>query len=183
MDQELTPQLLLYIVDQLQDMGAPISTIRLVKFLYLIDLDHYNQSYQTLTGINWVKYDYGPYFFDWPDLVRSVSLDLEIEEVMTERGAGVTYRTIEEQDIPNVSYAIKVMVDRVLKQWAYEDTSILLENVYETMPVKHGEYCEPLDFTLETDHLLLEWARENEDDFVTLDELLTELDVQIDEPK
>jgi len=61
--------------------------------------------------------------------------------------------------------------------------SVLLEHVYETMLIKYGDDREPLDLTLETDHLLLEWARKNEDDFVTLDELLTELDVQIDEPK
>lgn len=180
MNQELTRRLLLYIVDQLQDMEAPISTIRLIKFLYLIDLEHYNQRYQTLTGIDWVKYKYGPYFFEWPSVVRSTGLDLESEEVITEHGRGVTFRTVEEQDISDtVSFSVQVMIDRILKQWADEDTPILLEHVYETMPVKHGSDLQPLDFTLETDHLLLERAIDTATDFLTIEELIADYEAHV----
>ena len=36
------------------------------------------------------------------------------------------------------------------------------------------------DFTFETDHLLLQEAREKEDDFVSFDDLLVEFDVPRD---
>lgn len=180
MDRELVRRLLLYIVDQLQDMEAPIATIRLVKFLYLIDLEYYNQNYKTLTGIDWIKYDYGPYFFAWSDVVCSTPLDLETEEVMTKRGPGVTFRVFEEQDISDiVPFFVQATIDRILKQWAYEDLSILLEHVYETLPTKHGIDLKPLDFTLETDHLLLEHALETETDFFTIDELIADYEEHV----
>lgn len=175
MNQELVRKLLLYLVDQLQDMEAPISTIRLVKLLYLIDLEYYRSNYQTLTGIDWIKYDYGPYFFDLPNIIQSARLDLEPQEVLTSSGKGVTFRSLEPQDISRVvPLNVRLAIERILKEWAYEDTDALLKYVYDTLPVKHSTYKSPLDFTLETDHLLMEWARKNEDDFVTLDELFKE---------
>jgi hypothetical protein len=181
MNRELTRRLLLYIVDQLQAMEAPISTIRLVKFLYLIDLEYFNRRCEALTGIEWVKYDYGPYFFDLPEVIRSTRLDLEPREVETEHGIGITFRSLEPQEISDiVPFSVQVMINRVLKQWAFEDTPILLEHVYGTLPVKHGDYGQPLDFTYETDHLLLQEARESMEDFVTLEELFEEFGNPLD---
>ncbi len=175
MNRELVRRLLLYIVDQLQDLGAPISTIRLVKLLYLIDLEHYNHYCKPLTGIEWVKYDYGPYFFALPEVIRAASLDLEPEEFETEHGKGVTFRSLETQDISDiVRFPVQAMIDSILKRWAYEDTSVLLEHVYKTLPVQHGNYRQPLDFTLETDHLLLERAVETASKFLTIDELIAD---------
>jgi len=177
MNRELVRRLLLYIVDQLQDMEAPISTIRLVKLLYLIDLEHYDRYYKTLTGIEWVKYDHGPYFFALPEVIGSACLDLEPEEVETTRGKGVTFRSLETQDISGVvRFPVQAMIDRILKQWAHEDTPILLEHVYGTLPVRCGTYRQPLDFTLETDHLLLEHAVETASNFLTIDELIADYD-------
>lgn len=171
MNRDLLRNLLLYIVDQLQDMESPISTIRLVKFLYLIDLDYYNQHGQTLTGINWFMYTYGPYFFEWSDLVKSIGFDLETEEVKTPRGHGLVYRT-RPQSLGTLSIGVRGLADRVLKQRADDDLEELLERVYDTLPVKHGVRGHPLDFTLETDHLLLEEARKSATEFHTLDEFL-----------
>jgi len=175
MNSELVRRLLLYIADQLQDMEAPISTTRLVKFLYLIDLEHYNHYYKTLTGIDWVKYDHGPYFFAWPEVLRSTRLDLEPEEVETERGRGITFHSLEPHDISDaVSFATQARIGRILSRWAYEDLNVLLHHVYETLPVRHGIYCQELDFMLETDHLLLEEATDTATHFLTLDELMTD---------
>jgi hypothetical protein len=175
MNNDLVRRLLLYIVDQLQDRESPISTIRLVKFLYLIDLEYYTRHHATLTGIDWVKYKFGPYFFALPETIRSTGLDLEIQEVETERGKGRTFRVFETQDISKVGpYAVGVMINNILDKWADEDTPVLLDHVYETLPVKYGSRGQPLDFTLETDHLLLKQARETATDFLTIDELLTD---------
>lgn len=175
MNRELVRKLSLYIIDQLQDREAPISTIRLVKLLYLIDLEYYNRRNQTLTGIDWLRYKYGPYFMELPEIIRSVGIDLETTEVMTERGRGFTFRTLQPQDISEtIDFATEALINRVIDKWADEDTSVLLEYVYETLPVKYGKMSEPLDFSYETDHLILQLARESAEDFVTLDELLAE---------
>lgn len=176
MNEELVRRLVLYIADRFQDMGAPTVTIRLVKALYMIDLQFYNEYYRTLTGIEWVKYDFGPYFFRWPEVVHGLKPYMDIEEVETKKGNAVVFRSDERQDIFDVvDYGVKVLIDEMLADLAYEDLEILLERVYDTLPVKYGSYCEPLDFTLETDHLILEQARVKDQDFVTLDELMAEI--------
>lgn len=175
MNRDLVRKLLLFIVDQLQEMEAQISTIRLVKILYLIDLEHYNKYFETLTGIDWIKYEYGPYFFELPGILRSARIDLEPTEVLTSRGKGITYRSQEPQDISKiVPFATEAMIGRILKKWAFEDTPVLLGFVYDTLPVKHGNYREPLDFTIETDNLLLEQAVKTATDFLTIDELMAD---------
>lgn len=177
MNRNLVRNLSLYIVDQLQDMEAPISTIRLVKLLYLIDSEYYRRHREHLTGIDWIKYHYGPYFMALPEIIKSLGIDLETREIETERGRGFTFRTLEEQSLRGiVDSSTEILINRVIKRWANEDTSELLRNVYETLPVKHSQFNEPLDFTYETDHLILQAARDlaSDDDLVTLDEFLGE---------
>lgn len=175
MNRDLVRKLLLYLVDQLQDLESPISTIRLVKLLYLIDLEYYKHHFKTLTGIDWVKHTYGPYFFALPDVLQSTEIDLQPVEVMTESGRGKTFRVDDEQDISGlVDRATEAMINRIVKKWADEDTRILLDYVYTTLPVKYGIKGRPLDFTYESDAIALKEAREQGGDFVTLDELFAE---------
>ncbi len=175
MKKDLVRTLILYITGQLQDMDSPISTIRLVKFLYLIDLEYYRHNYETLTGIDWKKYKFGPYFFELPQVLKSVDLDLEPEEVLTQSGRGVTFSIQGQQRIPTgIDSFGESIINRAIKKWAGTDTPTLLESVYSTLPVKYGKYGESLDFTYETDHLIIEEARKNAKDFITLDELLNE---------
>jgi hypothetical protein len=176
MNEELVRRLVLYIADQFHNMGTPTPSIRLIKALYMIDLQHYDEYYRTLTGIEWVKYDFGPYFFRWPEIVDGLKPYMQIEDVETKKGNAVVFRSEDRQDIFDiVEYAVKVLIDETLEDLAYEDLDVLLDRVYATLPVKHGAYCQPLDFTLETDHLILEQARVEDQDFVTLDELLAEI--------
>lgn len=149
MKRDLVRKLLLYIIDQLQDMEAQISTIRLVKLLYLIDLDHYIRHKKTLTEIDWVYYHYGPYFFALDDILRSASIDLDAREVETTSGKGFTFRIFDEQDISKlVEYATEQQINRIIKKWALEDTTAILEFVYNTPPIKSGTRGTPLDFNL-----------------------------------
>ncbi len=153
MKRDLVRKLLLYIVDQLQDMEAQISTIRLVKLLYLIDLDHYIRYKKTLTEIDWVYYHYGPYFFALDDILRSASIDLDAREIETTSGKGFTFRIFDEQDISKlVEYATEQQINRIIKKWALEDTREILDFVYNTLPIKNGKRDDALDFSLALQH-------------------------------
>ncbi|MCG3140375.1 MAG: hypothetical protein HDKAJFGB_01427 [Anaerolineae bacterium] len=149
MKRDLVRKLLLYIVDQLQDMEGQISTIRLVKLLYLIDLENYKRHKETLTGIDWFFYSFGPYFFALDDILRSASIDLDAREVLTSTGKGVTFRSFEEQSISKlVDYATEQQINRIIKKWALEDTKEILDFVYNTPPIKLGKRGTHLDFSL-----------------------------------
>jgi hypothetical protein len=173
MNRELVKRLIPYIIDQLRGMEAHISTIRLVKFLYLIDLEYYNRHFKTLTGIDWIKYKYGPYFFEWGDVIRSAGLDLEIEEIDTDHGPGRTYSVPEEQKISDiVDFSTEQMVNTILKKWGPEDKDTILKFVYRTSPVEEANFREPLEFALETDHILIERAANTGLKVISLDDLV-----------
>ncbi len=149
MNKKLVRKLLLYIVDQLRDMGGQVSTIRLIKLLYLIDLEYYKHNGKTLTGINWVFYSYGPYFFEVGDVLHSASIDLEAIEVLTSSGRGFNFKNFDEQEISrDVDFATEQLINGILKQWALEDTNTLLAFVYNTAPIKAGRRGSPIDFAL-----------------------------------
>ncbi len=171
MKRELVRNLLLYITDQLHDLEGQISTIRLVKILYLIDLEYYNNHGKTLTEIDWVYYHFGPYFFELGDILRSASIDLDAREFVTERGRGFTYHTNEEQEMPKgLEFHVESSINRIIKRWALEDTPILLDFVYHTLPIVYGKRGTSLDFSYETDHLVIKQAKQAGEEFITLDE-------------
>jgi antitoxin SocA-like protein len=149
MKRDLVRRLLLYIADQLLDMEAQISTIRLIKLLYLIDLEYYKRHEETLTGIDWIYYSYGPYFFAVGDILRSASIDLDAQEVLTSSGKGITFKSLEEQNISKlVDFTTEQQINRIIKNWALEETSKILDFVYNTPPIKLGKRGTPLDFNL-----------------------------------
>ncbi len=149
MNKELVRRLILYFVSQLQDMEADITTTRLVKFLYLVDYEHYCRYRSQLTDITWVKYDFGPYFFELPEVIRSTRLDLEEKEFISRRGEGRTYRVSEEFRIDDlVGFSSESLINRILNTWADIDTTYLLDYVYtSTEPMQGATYGNRLDFT------------------------------------
>jgi hypothetical protein len=164
MNKNLVRKLFLYIVDQLQDIEAPISLIRLVKLLYLIDFEYFNRRKKTLTDINWIKYYYGPYFRELPNIINSLGIDLEQRETVTERVRGFTFKSLEEQNISGVvDFSTEGLINRVIKRWALEDRDALLRYVYSTLPVKYAVFEEQLNFTTPT------WVTSLEEEFNLLD--------------
>jgi CRISPR/Cas system CMR-associated protein Cmr5 small subunit len=130
-------------------LGGKISSIRIIKFLYLIDWEYFQRKKKILTGINWVKYSYGPYFFDWPILIKNNGLDLEINEFETKGKSGRTYRTISPQNISKiVDYPTESLINKILEKWADEETKTLLDYVYSTPPVKNTAFNKLIDFSL-----------------------------------
>lgn len=150
MSTKLLERLILYIIDKVESEGGAMSTIRLVKFLYLIDVEHYRRYGQTLTGLEWVYHKYGPYAFALPDSFARLRLDMEEEEYITLEGhKGRRFHVYVPQDITDIlPFAKQVLVDRVLKWWMWEDTNVLLEHVYfETEPMQRGQRGKVLDFS------------------------------------
>jgi len=176
MKKDLVKSIVLYLVDQLRDNDSPISTIRIIKFLYLLDLEYYNRHYETFTGIDWVHYKYGPYFYSWPTIVNEIGYRLSVEEVTTERGDGFTYKVDEPYKIDDkVSFGVQSMINRIVKQWGDENLEEILDYVYSSLPVKHSQLNEEIDFTVETDHLLLQRAVDNAESFDTFSEFYNQL--------
>jgi len=75
-----------------------------------------------------------------------------------------------------IDLTVQQIITRLLKTWALEDTPAILAYVYNTLPVKYSKPGELLDFTYETGHLIVEHAMQTAEKFITLDEMIAELE-------
>jgi hypothetical protein len=142
--------LILYIISRVEELGGYTTTIRLVKFLYLIDLEHQRRYGNTLTGLDWVDYLYGPYAFEIPEIGARLGFDLQREEFISAQGhSGNLLHSWKSQDFPaELSYGIEVMTNVVLGVWADVETNLLLSYVYDTEPMKQAQRGDALDFSV-----------------------------------
>jgi len=175
---DLPKNLITYIVLRLQDEEVPITSTRLIKLLYLIDLEHTIKFGTPLTNISWVRYKHGPYFWEWNTLLKATQLDINPEEVTTEAGyRAITYRTYEEPRLDKFvpKYASQVLINNILNRWMFEDLDVILEHVYDTEPMYHAELEQPLDLTLAQDVALANEALATADDILTSEEIFEAL--------
>jgi hypothetical protein len=144
--------LISYVVSELQDMGASFGKTKLVKLVYLIDVENYRIRGEKLTGVNWVFYYYGPYITDIDDTLRKLDLYIAEEETTTATQHRVfVYKghwDAEKAFLEETSSLEQSLVKRVLKKWALEDLNPILSYVYfHTEPMQDAERGDILDFS------------------------------------
>ncbi len=140
-----------YIISQLGDMEASFGKTKLVKLLYLIDVEFFRSFSRQLTNLEWIFYYYGPYAFSLDQTFSELDLDIPQEDVVTASGAKAKIFRLEkyvESDLDNSTGADKIIIDRIIKSWGYSDLNPLLSFVYfHTEPMATAERGEPLDFS------------------------------------
>lgn len=148
-NQQVIANLILYIVDQLNDIGRFPSTIQLVKYIYLIDIEYHRVLNRTLTGLKWIYFHYGPYSFELPALTERLGFDLSREEFSSEEKQGRIFKAEREARFPDaLGSSAKSITDRVLKTWGLASTREILDYIYfETEPMLNGKFNEELDFS------------------------------------
>ena len=152
-----------YIVSVAEEDGYKLTTIRIVKFLYLLDILYIKYTGSRLTDWTWKFWDYGPYCLESLEILKEAkeksvvlstshtsSFDEErdydlfscVEEHSSDRE-----RHIEElgQDIPA---AIQVAIKSYIRTYG-NDTPKLLDYVYfNTKPMENARPRENLDFSM-----------------------------------
>jgi len=144
--------LIVYLVRQLTDMEAEFAKTKLVKLLYLADVEGYRAYGRTLSGLEWRFYHYGPYARDIDVALRQLDLDIPQEEILTEAGRrAIVFKTPRdaltdwEERIPNRE---KLILDSVLTRWGLEELNPILDYVYfHTEPMIQARRGEVLDFS------------------------------------
>jgi hypothetical protein len=125
---------------------------KLLKLLYLSDIEAVRDTRQTLTGFAWVFYLYGPWTSEYDDLLNEMVSDdlielqsgdrVDLDTVFVEPRARDNFDSI---PIPPATW---VAVRRLAKLWAGEPTGELLNYVYfSTEPMIHARRGEPIDFS------------------------------------
>jgi len=145
------PSLVTYIIARLTDMEASFGKTKLVKLLYLIDVEFHRLYSRKLTELEWIFFHYGPYTHTIDDVLRQLDLDIPQEEVLTASGhKAKIFKPPREihSEFENSSGAEKYLVDRVINQWGLEELNPLLSYIYfHTEPMQDAHRGDILDFS------------------------------------
>jgi Protein of unknown function (DUF4065) len=130
--------------------GAPTKT-KLLKLLYLLDIDQFRRSKKTLTGFDWIFYLYGPWATSYDDaLADALAADAVRITGPQDADEGATFvNAIGNHPLsdvfPNVTQ--ELAAKRIIEAWANRPTVELLDYVYfHTAPMRHAERGARLDF-------------------------------------
>ena len=86
MTSQILKHLITHLAVELRDAGSSIGKTKLVKLLYLIDVENWRRRRKTLTGLEWRFYHYGPYAFEIEDALNELAFDIPQESFTTDSG-------------------------------------------------------------------------------------------------
>jgi hypothetical protein len=134
-----------------RERAGSVNKTRLLKLLYLADIEHYRKFGVTLTGFDWKFYLFGPWAAEYDTLLaeleRKDAIALESWTSADRDGARISLRAERELDkvIPDTEefYRIRHQID----SWSDRSLSELLDYVYfETEPMSGAVSGERLRF-------------------------------------
>jgi hypothetical protein len=129
-----------------QEIPIPAKT-RLIKLLYLIEIEFYRLSQKRLTDLRWQFYHYGPYASEIEQVLGSPDIE-ELPFSLRDGRQGSRYDFVDDENTCNVPSEIRRIVDHTVKAWGETDLNKLLDYVYfETEPMIHAKRGEFLNFT------------------------------------
>jgi len=136
-----------YLLERAQDKEIPVGKTRLVKLLYLLDVEVYRLCLSSFTGLDWIFYKYGPYSHE----VEAALSQLDISEVDIPIGGSRVFQKLGidlEEDASRLEIETKAAIERLLAEWGTADLNELLDHVYfETEPMLKAEFKQRLDFS------------------------------------
>lgn len=139
--------LIAYVVARSLGRGITLNRTRLVKLLYLVDVERVRTRRDPLTGLRWCFYHYGPYAYELIDTLRSME---GVDLVATPWNDSVLYRRAPgAPDAENWNAGTKILIDGVVDRFAPLDLNELLDYVYfQTGPMADAERGQWLDLSL-----------------------------------
>jgi hypothetical protein len=124
---------------------------KLLKLLYLLDIESFRETQKTLTGFDWVFYKYGPWTAQYDEVLDQLSQEGKIQLNSSNKG-DLEATFIDPTSAVDLSKAFPIYTDelkarRILEVWADRPVGELLDYVYfHTAPMKNAERKSRLDF-------------------------------------
>jgi len=136
--------LIAYLVARSRERDVTLTQTKLVKLLYLIDVERLASGRPPLTGLDWVFYHYGPYALELPSIIEPLE-----DRTLTVTGYKDSRLYRAAPDAPSGEEwppATRRQVDQVLRRFAPMELNELLDHVYfHTAPMRDARRGEPLD--------------------------------------
>jgi hypothetical protein len=119
-------------------LGFEIGKTKLIKLLYLLDLENFRSNKKTDTELNWIFYKYGPYAFELEEFLENIGV---IEEEIPTKGGRVFLRLgIDHQEEVEIGIEKRLILDSLIKEWGDASLSELLDYVYfDTEPMMEAQ--------------------------------------------
>jgi len=158
MNAPITLKVLKYIVDQIRERDGIPTRTKVVKILYLTDVEYYRHHSSMLSQLPWKFLHYGPYTMEIEPLLQSISLGEE-ETIVKNRYKVFTYKVEQPETLDDLlPFSDRIMIDKIIERWALESLYKLLDYVYfETEPMQSASRGELLDFSRITqEHFVIE---------------------------
>lgn len=143
--------LIAYLVARTRERSITLNQTKLVKLLYLIDVERAANRREPLTGLKWVFFHYGPYALELPETLNA----MEGSEVITRKWNKATLYEAAPGAPDGNDWLMPTQrtVDRVIDRFAAMDLNELLDHVYfHTGPMIRAKRGEPLDLTRVRDY-------------------------------
>jgi len=148
MDEDKVKNIVFYILEQAENQEIPIGKTRLIKLLYLLDLENYRLRQMILTGLNWIFYKFGPYTFEIEDFFNKIGIKKEEIYINEVKRFSRLEKEFEEEDI-KLDIETKTIIKNLIEEWGTADLNKLLDYIYfDTEPmIKAQTRGEKLDFS------------------------------------
>lgn len=142
-DPDLTG-LIAYIVARSRERSITLTRTKLVKLLYLVDVERARARRDSLTGLGWVFFHYGPWAHELIPTLEEMETTMLVARPWHDSvlywGAG------DAPDGETWPVPTKATVDRIIDRFAPLELNELLDYVYfHTAPMKHARRGEVLD--------------------------------------
>jgi hypothetical protein len=138
--------LIAYVIARARDRDVTLNQTKLVKLLYLIDVERAASARPSLTGLRWVFFHYGPYALELPETLEKMEGS---EVIVSQWNDAKLYRAAPGaptgEDWPS---GTRSLVDSVLRRYAELELNELLDFVYfHTAPMRGAVRGQTLDMT------------------------------------
>lgn len=140
------------IVSLVNERESYVSKTKLLKLLYLFDVEWYRIHRETYTGFDWVFLHLGPWTSEYDPLLERLAANLVINIRKSGNPSFDTefIKTRESVDLGKLftSYKEEFILKNVLSTWGEKSTAQILDYVYFwTEPMKDAERYQPIDFS------------------------------------
>jgi len=137
---------------RIQEFEGYLNKTKLLKILYLIDIEYYKKHKNIYTGFNWIFYDYGPWAYEYNDIYDKIkaSPDFKITEKKVPKNINFITCISDKKEVSEVFErpGDSMVIKRLIDQWALKDLNEILNYVYfYTEPMIGIKRREKLDFS------------------------------------
>lgn len=135
------------ICTRVKEKEGYLTKTKLIKYLYLIDIEYYKKFGTTFSGYNWIFYEFGPWAYEYNGTFQQMQEHHNFR--FSGQGEAVFISCYERESLESVfdSIDLESKARRIIDRWAAEPLGELLNYVYfDTDPMEGAERHKRLDF-------------------------------------